>query len=104
MQSSNKLTGFWFALVLAGIVLSLFFGIGWLFLAVTIRRAVMFIPPLRRLVRERMLGLPPEPAREDSQAAYYARILGYATLVAWIGLTIFAFIALNVPVIEMWRK
>ncbi len=104
MQSPDKLTWLWFALVLAGIVLSLFLGIGWLFLAVTIRRAVMVVPSLRRWVRERLLDLPPEPRREDSQAAYYARILGYATLVAWLGLTVFAFIALNVPVLEMWGR
>lgn len=102
MRSPNKLTGLWLALVLAGTVLSLFFGIGWLFLAVTIRRAVMFLPPLRRLVRERLLGLPPEPPLEDSQAAQIARVMGYVTLVAWIGLTVFAFIALNVPVLEMF--
>lgn len=101
MQSPDKLTMLWFALVLAGIVLSLFFGIGWLFLAVTIRRALMVVPPLRRWVRG-SLGLPPEPQREDSQAAQIARTLGYITLVAWIGLTVFAFIALNVPLIEMF--
>ena len=101
MQSPDKLTLLWFALVLAGIVLSLFFGVGWLFLAVTIRRAVMVVPPLRRWVRG-SLGLPSEPLHEDSQAAQIARTLGYVTLVAWIGLTVFAFLTLNVPVIEMF--
>lgn len=103
MRSPNKLTGLWLALVLAGIVLSLFFGIGWLFLAVTIRRAVMVVPPLRRWVMVR-LGLPSETQHEDSQAAQIARTLGYVTLVAWIGLTVFAFLTLNVPVIEMFGR
>jgi hypothetical protein len=80
MQPQQKLTLIWLLLILAGVVLALFFGIGWLFLALTIRRALMIVPPLRRWVRERYLALPPEDPVEKGSPQQLMRALGYLTI------------------------
>jgi hypothetical protein len=99
----QKLTLLWLLLILVGAVLALFFGIGWLFLALTIRRALMIVPPLRGWIRERYLGLAPEPPVERGSPQQMMRTLGYVTIAAWVGVTVFAFIYLSVPVIEIFR-
>jgi hypothetical protein len=103
MQPQQKLTLMWLLLILAGVLLALFFGIGWLFLALTIRRALMIVPPLRRWVRERYLGQPPEAPVEKGSPQQMVRALGYLTIAAWAFLTVFAFIYINVPVIQIFR-
>jgi hypothetical protein len=103
MQSQQKLTLMWLLLILAGVLLALFFGIGWLFLALTIRRALMILPPLRSWVRERCLDLPPEAPVEKGTPQYLVRTLGYVTIAGWVFVTMFAFIYLNIPVIEIFR-
>lgn len=83
-----------------GAILAIFWGIGWLFLMLTLRRAIVFIPPLENRLRERLLGLPPRQPPDDPRVGRMTQILGVITLLAWIGVTILAFAQLNIPLIQ----
>lgn len=102
MNASGKLTLFWMSFLIIGVILALFFGIGWLFLLLTLRRAVVFIPPIENRLRERLLGLPPKRPPADPQVQRMTQILGIVTVLAWAGLTALAFIQLNIPLIQLF--
>lgn len=104
MKASAKLTLFWMSFLLVGVVLALFFGIGWLFLMLTLRRAIVFIPSVENQFRERLLGLPPRRPPADPQMQRVTQLLGVVTVLVWAGITILAFAQLNVPLIHLLQN
>ena len=102
MNPNLKLTLFWLSFLVIGALLALFLGIGWLFLLLTLRRAVVFIPPLENKLRKHLLGLPPIRPAADPQMQRIRLVLGIVTLIAWTALTALAFVQLNVPLIQIF--
>jgi hypothetical protein len=88
-----------FIWTIAGLVFAFLWGFGWFFLFQTILRIVAYFPPLRQKLRKLILG--PELEIETTAASPIlikaSKIMGEIIIVGWIGLTIFVFWKVNVP-------
>jgi hypothetical protein len=105
-KSNIKLFLFTFLWTIAGIVLAFFWGFGWFFLMLTLRRIVTYIPPLRRKLREFIYGsgLEMDSKNGSPTLKMASQILTGIITVSWIGLTIFAFLKINIPLITIFES
>jgi hypothetical protein len=103
-KSNIKLFLFTFLWTIAGIVLAFFWGLGWFFLMLTLRRIVTNVPPLRRKLREFIYGPGLEMDSKDVSPPLRmaSQIMAGIITVSWIGLTIFVFLRINIPLITIF--
>jgi hypothetical protein len=103
-KPNRKLFLYVFLWTIAGIVLAFFWGLGWFFLMMTIRRMVTYIPPLNRKLREFIYGpgLEAESIKVSPPLRAASQIMAWIITVIWIGLTIFVFIKINIPLITIF--
>jgi hypothetical protein len=87
---NRKLFLFAFLWTIAGIVFAFFWGLGWFFFMVTLRRIVIYIPPLRRKLREFIFGpgLEMDSIEVSPTLRITSQIMAGIITISWIGLTI----------------
>lgn len=85
--------------------MALFLGLGWFFLIETVRRLITYIPPWNKKLRYLFLGPegdePPASQVSNPRAVLLSKILSFIILLGWIGMTIFIFARMNVPLVEL---
>jgi|GEM_PF-4854395 len=109
MFGSAKLIFFLFFFWLIGVLLAIFWGLGWFFLLESLRRLVTYIPPLDHKIRVILLGK--EQVERDSQHSIsispgmvtISKLIRVLILVVWAGITIFVFLRINIPLIVLFN-
>jgi hypothetical protein len=88
-----------------GIVLAYFWGLGWFFLIITVRRILISIPYLRKLF-QRVIGIDMNDQKTENppKEKQISEILGLIIIVAWLAMTIFVFAKVNIPLYDLFRK
>jgi hypothetical protein len=105
---SPKLFLFLFFFWLLGILLAFFWGLGWFFLLESLRRLVTYIPPLDRKIRELLIGkeqVERTSSYTDSVSqnmVLISKITRLIIVIVWIGITIFVFMKINIPLIDLF--
>lgn len=91
--------GFFWAL---GIFLASFWGLGWLFVFITIKRLINHIPILQNGLKS-MLGVEPLPGEiiEKNNLPEAFGIHKWIILLGWAAITILVFCKLNYPLIDL---
>lgn len=102
---STRLILFLFSFWAIGVILALFWGLGWFFLLESLRRLITYIPPLNRKIKEIFLGreeqMTPEQPLANPGLVTISRALGIIIMMVWIGFTIFVFVKMNIPLIDI---
>ena len=89
-----------------GIVLAWFWGLGWFFLLECLRRLLAYVPQLNRRIRKVFFGKEATEIQDVEQTSpgliFASRMLGLIIMVVWIGLTIFVFAKINIPLSDIF--
>jgi hypothetical protein len=90
----------------AGVVLAIYFGLGWFFLLESLRRLATYISPLNRKMRYLLLGKE-EPSTIETQttnpnAIFLSKFFRLIILLGWIVMTIVVFNKINIPLVEFF--
>jgi hypothetical protein len=101
-----KLYSIFFFFWATGVILSLFWGLGWFFLLETFRRLLTYLPPINNYIRKLVVGrYEPTNLEVDStnpNLVKLSRVLKIVILLIWIGMTIFVFMKINIPLIRIF--
>lgn len=105
---SPKLFFFLLFFWLFGMLLALFWGLGWFFLLESLRRLITYISPLDRKIREILIGKE-QVERISSQTdsvnpnlVAISKTIRLVIVIVWIGITVFVFMKINIPLIELF--
>lgn len=103
IEKIKKLIWFFVVWWVIGAVLAFFWGLGWFFLIVTLRRIVTYFPPIRRKFRVWFLGEEQDNEKEktDPRTRFPSQLMGGIIILIWIGLTIYVFSQLNISLISI---
>jgi hypothetical protein len=97
------LISFW----LIGVICAFFFGLGWFFLIESLRRLLTYIPTLNRKLQnhsgDEAGQLTSESEATDPKLVHLSNIFRLVILLGWIGITIFVFAKVNIPLIEFFQ-
>lgn len=87
-------------------MLAWFWGLGWFFLLVGLRRLLTYIPQLNQKIRKVFFGedLPNihDGKRMSPGVIFASRGLELIMMLVWIGITIFVFVKINIPLAEIF--
>ena len=89
-----------------GLLLALFFGLGWFFLFESLRRLLTYIPPINHRVRNYFIekgdGKKTYEITENPSLKKVSNIIGLMITIIWLALTVFVFFYVNIRLIDIF--
>jgi hypothetical protein len=105
---SIRLVLFLFSFWAIGVIFAIFYGLGWFFLIESIRRLITYIPPLNRIIQDFLVGKEDHNFSEMQSSTpnviFLSKILRLIIFLGWVGITIFVFAKVNIPLIEIFQS
>jgi hypothetical protein len=106
-QFSLRIILFLISFWLLGVIFAFFFGLGWFFLIESFRRLLTYIPPINRKLQNYYINEVGQPKTEnnvvDPKLILLSNIFRLIILFGWIGMTIFVFAKMNIPLISIFQ-
>jgi hypothetical protein len=104
---SLRLVLYPFTFWVVGILLAFKWGLGWFFLIESLRRLLTYIPSLNQRIKLFLVGdagvVNSPNYATDPKLIILSKFLAAIILLAWIGITIFVFLKVNIPLSVIFK-